>query len=274
MTFIPEQHEAIRRGYRDEHRAEGRERRHGASPQPERHWGIGHGGAIGHRGRGGHGGHTGHGGRGERGGEGGGDGGGERRGRDGSGRRVLGRGELPLVILALLNEAPRHGYEIIRCIEARCMGAYSPSAGVIYPTLTMLEEQELTQADPTSEVGKRRYAITEAGRRYINEQHSAIQDAFARMDYVARMRARAALPDRVAQAMEALKVALLRHGANWDDPQDIERCAVILETAATALGSAHSQASQATTSASTSGSSPDSTSGLTPDAAPDIGQHP
>jgi DNA-binding PadR family transcriptional regulator len=144
------------------------------------------------------------------------------------------------------------------------MGAYSPSAGVIYPTLTMLEEQAFTEADPTSEVGKRRYAITEAGRHYISAQESAIQDAFARMDHVARMRARAALPDRVAQAMETLKVALLQHGANWDDPQDIEQCAAILETAATALAAVNSQVSQATDPASTS----------TSIATPDIGQQP
>ena len=220
-------HDVFRRGPRDERRfscadAEGPR---GESGRFGRHGGGGHGGS-GHRG-----------GRGE------GDSGGsdERghhhgRGRDGAGRRVLGRGELPLVILALLSETPRHGYEIIRCIETRCMGAYAPSAGVIYPTLTMLEEQELTQADPTSEAGKRRYAITEAGRQYISEQQEAIQDAFARMDQAARMRARAALPASVAQAMEALKKALFQHGASWDDLQDTQRVTDIIETAAAALG--------------------------------------
>ena len=150
------------------------------------------------------------------------------------------------------------------------MGAYLPSAGVIYPTLTMLEEQELTQADPTSEVGKRRYAITDAGRRYIGEQQSAIQEAFARMDHVARMRARAALPERIAQAMEALKVALLRHGARWTDPngapQDVERVAAIIETAATAL------ASLPTADRPQQASTAEKHSETTPDTAPDLGQ--
>ena len=230
-----------------------------------------HGGGSGEHGEGGRGERGGRGGRGERGGRGGRDGdGGERRGRDGAGRRVLGRGELPLVILALLSEMPRHGYEIIRCIEARCMGAYSPSAGVIYPTLTMLEEQELTQADPSSDEGKRRYAITEAGRAYISEQQGVIKDAFARMDHVARMRARAALPDRVTQAMETLKVALLRHGSQWmatsSAPEHIEQVAAIIETAAAALARLPMPGQPEQTSSAANHSEP------APDTAPDIGQ--
>lgn len=160
----------------------------------------------------------------------------EHHGRGGHGRggqRVLGRGELPLVILALLADAPRHGYEVIRCIEERCRGGYSPSAGVVYPTLTMLVEQELALADPTSDSGKRRYVITEAGRRHAIENDGLIKGAFARMDMVARIRSREALPPRVAQAMETLKQALLAPG-HWNDAEservaaEIERAAIVI----------------------------------------------
>jgi DNA-binding PadR family transcriptional regulator len=135
------------------------------------------------------------------------------------------------VVLALLDEAPRHGYEIIRWIEDRCRGGYSPSPGVIYPPLTMLEEQDLTRADPASETGKRRYVITDAGRRHAAENQGLIKGAFARMDMVARMRARELLPPRVAQAMETLKQALLSRGTNWD-VQEADRVAAVLEHAA------------------------------------------
>lgn len=205
------------------------------------------------------------------------------RGRDGGGRgegggrgRVLGRGELPLVVLALLNESPRHGYEIIRAIEERCGGGYAPSAGVIYPTLTLLEEQELTQADPSSESGKRRYLITEAGRRYVAENDGLIKGAFARMDLVARMRAREALPARVVQAMETLKQSLLAPGSNWD-AQEAERIAAVLEQAALSIvdrssgkpsavpGATPSVTPSATSSATSSASATDKAS-ETPDA--------
>ncbi len=147
---------------------------------------------------------------------------------------MLGRGELPLVILALLADTARHGYELIRCIEARCGGAYSPSAGVIYPTLTMLEEQEFTTADTSTDTGKRRYVLTDIGRQYIADHDGPIQLAFARMDRVARIRAREALPPRVAQAMEQLKRALLASGTDWDDAR-AERVAIELEKAAHAI---------------------------------------
>lgn len=171
--------------------------------------------------------------RGDRGNHGGG-GGHDRGGRREPGRRVLGRGELPLVILALLSEMPRHGYELIRCIEERCRGGYAPSAGVIYPTLTMLEEQELTSADPSSDSGKRRYVITEAGRQHVTANAGLIAGAFARLDMVARMRAREALPARVAQAMETLKQALLAPAAHWHEAE-AERVARELEKAALAI---------------------------------------
>src|SRR6202049_4715714 len=54
--------------------------------------------------------------------------------------RVLGSGDLQLLILLLLSEKPRHGYEIIKAIEEHCSGIYTPSPGVVYPALTYLEE--------------------------------------------------------------------------------------------------------------------------------------
>lgn len=178
----------------------------------------------------GHGAREGHGERGERGKHGG---RGERPAR-GERSRVLGRGELPLVILALLDEAPRHGYDVIRSIEERCRGAYAPSAGVIYPTLTMLEDQDLALSAPASDSGKRQYRITDAGRRHAADNAGLIRGAFARMDTVARMRARETLPARVKQAMETLKQALMASGVQ-DDGAESERIAQAIESAARAI---------------------------------------
>jgi DNA-binding PadR family transcriptional regulator len=76
-----------------------------------------------------------------------------------------GRGNVKFAILALLKEQPRHGYDIIREMETRSGGAYSPSPGVIYPTLQALEDQDyVTSADQD---GKKVYSITEAGLAYL-----------------------------------------------------------------------------------------------------------
>ncbi|MGI8549564.1 MAG: PadR family transcriptional regulator, partial [Dehalococcoidia bacterium] len=93
------------------------------------------------------------------------------RGARGFGRRAerfLERGDLKYVILDLLQEQPRHGYDIIRALEERFGGFYSPSPGVIYPTLQLLEDQgAVTGAEQD---GKKVYTITEAGRHLLAER--------------------------------------------------------------------------------------------------------
>ncbi len=77
----------------------------------------------------------------------------------------FGRGGIKFAILDLLQERPRHGYDIIREIEERSGGEYTPSPGVVYPTLQALEDQDYVRS--TEEEGKRVYAITEAGIAYL-----------------------------------------------------------------------------------------------------------
>jgi DNA-binding PadR family transcriptional regulator len=83
-------------------------------------------------------------------------------GRGGRGSRPLGTGDLRLVLLRLIAEQPRHGYEIIRAIEEKTGGAYSPSPGVIYPTLTMLAELGHVVVSET-EGGRKLHSITAEG---------------------------------------------------------------------------------------------------------------
>jgi DNA-binding PadR family transcriptional regulator len=82
-------------------------------------------------------------------------------------RRFFAHGDLRLVILRLIAEKPRHGYEIIKEIEERVGGAYSPSPGVIYPTLTLLEEVGYVDVTP-GEGARKLHTITEAGRSFLS----------------------------------------------------------------------------------------------------------
>ena len=90
------------------------------------------------------------------------------------------QGDLKYVILKLLEEKPRHGYEIIKELEERFRGAYAPSPGTVYPTLTMLEDLGYARATQ-EEGGKRIYEITAEGRAYLDENKSTVEDIFERI---------------------------------------------------------------------------------------------
>lgn len=152
--------------------------------------------------------------------------GGGRRG----GGRLLGHGDLKLLLLALIEQQPRHGYELIRTIEEMFHGAYSPSPGAIYPTLTMLEE--LGYAAVESEQGGRKlYAITDEGRAYLQANRGAVDAMTERTRHSARLIAKLSLPMSVRKAMHQLKHAVLMRGADWNKAE-AQRVAAILERAA------------------------------------------
>jgi DNA-binding PadR family transcriptional regulator len=93
---------------------------------------------------------------------------------------VFEQGDLKYVILRLLAEKPRHGYEIIKELEERFGGAYSPSAGTVYPTLALLEDLGYASVTP-EEGGKKVYSITPEGEKYLEENKSAVEDIFERI---------------------------------------------------------------------------------------------
>ena len=99
------------------------------------------------------------------------------RGRRGRGGRMFEQGDLKLVILRLLEEKPRHGYEIIKELESRSAGAYSPSPGTVYPTLTLLEDLGYARAVP-EEGGKKIYEITDEGRKHLADNSTTVNDVF------------------------------------------------------------------------------------------------
>lgn len=108
-------------------------------------------------------------------------GGGGPRGRRGfRGGRMFEQGDLKYVILRLLAEKPRHGYEIIKELEERFSGAYAPSPGTVYPTLTMLEDLGYARAMP-EEGGRKIYEITDEGRKHLDEHSATVDDIFERI---------------------------------------------------------------------------------------------
>ena len=118
--------------------------------------------------------------------------GGGQRGMGGSdfmrARRMLAQGDLRLIALALIAEQPRHGYEIIKVLEEKTSGWYSPSPGIVYPTLTYLEEAGYLTAQ--TEGAKKLYSITAEGRAHLEENRDFVRAVLDRL---------AAIGERFAQ---------------------------------------------------------------------------
>ena len=105
------------------------------------------------------------------------------RGERGERRRMFDGGELRLVLLKLIADEPRHGYDLIRQIEELTGGTYAPSPGVIYPTLTMLDDMDLIEAQQ-SDGAKKLFAITDTGRAELDANSEIVEAALARLPAV------------------------------------------------------------------------------------------
>ena len=105
----------------------------------------------------------------------------------GRGRRMFDGGELRLVLLRLIADEPRHGYDLIRAIETMTGGAYAPSPGVVYPTLTLLGEMGLIE-EQQSDGAKKRFAATDAGRQHLAENAEQVAGLIARLEGIGARR--------------------------------------------------------------------------------------
>lgn len=150
-----------------------------------------------------------------RGGFGGRRGGGRGEGGRGEGGREHGRGrrgrffdqgDLRLVLLQLAADKARHGYEFIKAVEEKAAGLYSPSPGVVYPTLTMLEE--LGQLSLTEDGGKKLYAITDDGRAQLEASKATVDAIFKRLEDISATIGQDGPPPQIVRAFEGLKTAL------------------------------------------------------------------
>ena len=154
------------------------------------------------------------------------------RERGGRGPRVFAPGDLKLLLLALIAEQPCHGYDLIRQIENMFDGAYSPSPGVIYPTLTFLEESDLIQGD--AEAGKKRYGVTDAGRQSLVDQAIALEGVRMRIDVSKRSLRGHDRPAEIHEAVHNLRHALQLHHGRWS-PAEILRVSSLLNDTAKAI---------------------------------------
>ena len=113
---------------------------------------------------------------------------------------------LRLILLKLIADEPRHGYELIRAIEALSGEVYAPSPGVVYPTLTLLSDMELIVEQP-GDGSRKRFAITDAGRTKLAEDQAALDIALERLAHLARKADRID-PAPVRRAMHNLRYAV------------------------------------------------------------------
>src|SRR5215469_6822957 len=147
--------------------------------------------------------------------------------------RMFEQGDLKYVILQLLSEKPRHGYEIIKALEDRLGGAYSPSPGAVYPTLTMLEDMGYARAT-TEEGGKKIYEITPEGRAYLEQNKGAVDEIFDRIAGFATSFFGPQMVE-VHQAFKSVARATYATATRLRDPEQLHRIREILERAASEI---------------------------------------
>jgi len=137
------------------------------------------------------------------------------------------KGDLKYVVLDLIKEKPSYGYEIIRSLEERSHGFYTPSPGVVYPTLQMLEE--MGYASATERDGKKVYAITEAGLQFLAERKDLADEVRSQMRHHWN-------PENMGIFIKVMHEfgelgRLMKHRGRHADPEKMKRIHEIIERA-------------------------------------------
>jgi DNA-binding PadR family transcriptional regulator len=154
---------------------------------------------------------------------------GGRRGR--RARRMFESGELRLVLLKLIADEPRHGYDLIRAIEDLTGGEYAPSPGIIYPTLTLLQDMGLIEESP-GEGPRKPFQVTDDGRKHLEERQDEVDGLFERLQDLKpdeRHNTGPVLGRAVKNVMTALSHRIGREGF---DEELLHEIAAILDEAA------------------------------------------
>jgi DNA-binding PadR family transcriptional regulator len=150
-------------------------------------------------------------------------------------RRFFESGEVRLAILSLLEDGPTHGYELIKQLEARSGGLYRASAGTVYPTLQLLEDEGLVASE--TQDGKRVYRLTKEGKSELEDEADAVRGIWGRAERWEEW-SQFLGPETVllARPLGALvKSALKAFQASGDSPESRARVEEILEHAREAL---------------------------------------
>lgn len=154
----------------------------------------------------------------------------------GGGReRMFDSGDLQLIILQLVAEKPSYGYELIKAIESRMAGGYAPSPGVVYPTLTLLEERGFVRIE-SSEGGRKVYAVTDAGRQELEQQAQRLREITERVEQSGRQFRRGRSPELMRAFTElrnAIRARMTREGLTEEQitkmAQAIEQAARVID---------------------------------------------
>jgi DNA-binding PadR family transcriptional regulator len=159
---------------------------------------------------------------------------GGREGRGPGGGRVFGHGGLRFVLLQLIADKPAHGYELIKAIEDRLGGSYAPSPGVVYPTLTLLEELGYLSVENADGGGRKRYSITASGQEFLAANRETADAMMARMNGgIDGAGPRGGRPPQVTRAVENLKLAMrMRLSGTPLTEQQAHDFAAVLDSAA------------------------------------------
>ena len=152
-------------------------------------------------------------------------------GRHGRRRRIFDAGELRLVLLKLISDQPRHGYELIRAIEELSGGLYVPSPGVVYPTLTMLHEMGQIE-EAVSGGARKAFSVTPEGAEHLVARKAEVEALFARLIQLATARERTD-GGPIRRAMQNLRTVLMYRLDREDVPAEtLHQAAAILDEAA------------------------------------------
>jgi len=154
---------------------------------------------------------------------------GGRRGR--RARRMFESGELRLVLLKLIADEPRHGYDLIRAIEDLTGGEYAPSPGIVYPTLTLLQDMGLIE-EAAGEGARKPFQVTDEGRAHLEERAKEVDALFERLEDLKPRGEQMAGP-AIGRAVKNLMTALShRVGRDGLDEGLLHEIAAILDEAA------------------------------------------
>lgn len=153
------------------------------------------------------------------------------RRRRSSRARMFDSGELRLVILALVAEEDRHGYDIISVLEEKTGGLYAPSPGTVYPTFQLLEEMALIESKG-SQGKKRLYGITSAGKAYLAEREDDIARLMARLEDHGEQRKQADARPIKPAVKRLIKAFMVKMAETSGDEETLQKVGKIIDKAA------------------------------------------
>jgi DNA-binding PadR family transcriptional regulator len=159
------------------------------------------------------------------------------RGFGGGRERFFDNGHLRLVILQLIADKPSYGYELMKAIEERLSGGYAPSPGVVYPTLTLLEEEGFATVT-SAEGNKKLYAATDQGKEYLKANRVILKAIFGRMQEAGKAFGRGRSP-QIKRAIMNLKLALRMRMEQGDlSTEQVSKIAEAIDAAARTIDEA------------------------------------